>query len=207
MYLLNKKTLPIIILLISSIIYFFANNNSYAKTNIKDPKQLQLSLSAPNDLPIQIFSEPIDAKTLYFNDIEEKTHSVTDFKEKILIVNVWDVWCGYCRKEMPDLTRLNKILNKDNFEIINIKSEPRNISKAAKFISSLDKNPLNFYYNTYYSLQKFLIQNIDSFTAVGLPYAFIVNKNGDAIAMLHGAVKWDDLSVVNFLLLVSEIYS
>jgi thiol-disulfide isomerase/thioredoxin len=32
---------------------------------------------------------------------------LADFKNKVLVVNLWATWCGPCRMEMPDLVKLN----------------------------------------------------------------------------------------------------
>ncbi|GJM06653.1 MAG: thioredoxin [marine bacterium B5-7] len=42
------------------------------------------------------------------NDLQGKAHRLSDFKNKILLVNVWAPWCAPCRKEVPLLNQFAK---------------------------------------------------------------------------------------------------
>lgn len=33
---------------------------------------------------------------------------LSDYADKVVVVNIWATWCGPCRVEMPDLVKLNK---------------------------------------------------------------------------------------------------
>lgn len=34
--------------------------------------------------------------------------SLSDYRGKIVVLNFWTTWCGYCKDEMPDLERVGK---------------------------------------------------------------------------------------------------
>lgn len=43
-----------------------------------------------------------------------------DFRDKVLMVNLWGTWCPPCRAELPHLIRLKKMYGDRGFEIIAI---------------------------------------------------------------------------------------
>ena len=40
--------------------------------------------------------------------VDGKTIRLTDFADKVVVVNIWATWCGPCFLEMPQLSRMNK---------------------------------------------------------------------------------------------------
>jgi thiol-disulfide isomerase/thioredoxin len=49
---------------------------------------------------------------LSFRDATGQTHKVSDFRGKVLVLHFWGTWCGPCRRELPDLQRLVRQMEK-----------------------------------------------------------------------------------------------
>lgn len=43
---------------------------------------------------------------------------ISDRKGKVLLVNIWGIWCGPCRAEMPHLVELQDLYRDRGFEIV-----------------------------------------------------------------------------------------
>lgn len=65
---------------------------------------------------------------------------LSDFKNKILILDFWASWCSPCRKEMPFLIELHEKFENKDFEIIAINIDTKE-SKAQNFLEKLETKP------------------------------------------------------------------
>lgn len=52
-------------------------------------------------------------------------------KGKVLLVNFWATWCEPCRKEMPELARMQSALRARGFELVTISADEPEDEKAA----------------------------------------------------------------------------
>lgn len=43
---------------------------------------------------------------LVLKDLDSKDVRLSQFKGKVIVLNLWATWCGPCRKEIPDLLKL-----------------------------------------------------------------------------------------------------
>ena len=81
------------------------------------------------------FSNP--AVTLLMNanlpDAAGQTHSLSEWRGKVLLVNFWATWCPPCLEEMPELVELQNSLASKNLQIVGIGVDsPSNIQQFTK---------------------------------------------------------------------------
>ena len=61
-------------------------------------------------------------------DAENKATSggpikLSNYSEKVLLINLWATWCGPCRMETPELVKLNKEFQSRGVEMIGLSTE------------------------------------------------------------------------------------
>lgn len=76
---------------------------------------------------------PAPAPSLALKDISGHRFSLSDYKGKVLLVNFWATWCAPCRKEIPDLIRLQRIHQKQGLQIIGITYPPQTAREVSRF--------------------------------------------------------------------------
>jgi len=63
----------------------------------------------------------------------KQLNSHSQFAGKVIILNVWATWCPPCRKEMPDLIRLSRLLPANKFTVMGL-SVDNNADDVRAFI-------------------------------------------------------------------------
>lgn len=66
-------------------------------------------------------------------DIEGKEVTLSDYNDRVILLDFWATWCGPCKREIPHLIDLkNKFDNPKKFEIISVNGFERRGDDAAK---------------------------------------------------------------------------
>lgn len=62
--------------------------------------------------------EPWNMYDFTLQDQSGKTHSLSEYRGKIVVLNFWTTWCGYCKQEMPDLEELYAEYGKNSEDVV-----------------------------------------------------------------------------------------
>ncbi|MXS79961.1 MULTISPECIES: TlpA family protein disulfide reductase [Nitrosomonas] len=77
----------------------------------------------------------VEAYGFHFEDSAGKTHTLSDYKGKWVLVNFWATWCPPCLKEIPDLSRLSQ--ERNDIVIIGIAMEYDNTKDVMQFVKKM----------------------------------------------------------------------
>lgn len=131
---------------------------------------------------------------LTFRDLNGKEVLLSDFKDKLVIVNVWATWCSPCLREMPTFKELLKKLNRKDLILLSVSID----QKLAKLKDFAAKNPYPF---TYLHDPE---ASVRSLFGGFVPATFIIDKKGEWIASVDGSIDWDRKDIRAFLEFLAE---
>jgi thiol-disulfide isomerase/thioredoxin len=124
-------------------------------------------------------------------DLNGKTVSMADFKNKVVFLNIWATWCGPCRTEMPSIQSLYEKTDHGKIAFIMLSlDEPQNVSKVSKYIQ--DKS---FEFPVYLP-ERFLPKQLQVSV---IPSTFIIGNDGKIKLKKTGMEDYDTEDYKKFL--------
>ena len=123
---------------------------------------------------------------LAVEDMKGKSHSLSEYKGKVVLVNFWATWCEPCRAEMPSIDRLRDALKGKPFAVLAVNmAEP--LSRIEKFSETM---PLGFP----------LLRDRDgsvskAWKAKLLPASYLIGRDGRIHYVAYGELDWSSSPV------------
>jgi len=77
---------------------------------------------------------------LALKDIHGRSFKLSAFKGKVVLLNFWATWCPPCRKEIPQLIKLQRDYRKAGLQIIGITYPPEKLSSVRAFAKRSQTN-------------------------------------------------------------------
>jgi peroxiredoxin len=125
-----------------------------------------------------------------FLDLTGKKVSLSDYRGRVVFLNIWATWCSPCVDEMPSMEALYNKLKGDKFEILAVSIDAGGQKVVAPFIERLKL--------TFPALldKKGKIRNL--YGVIGIPESFIIDKNGIIVKKVIGPLDWSKPDVTRF---------
>jgi thiol-disulfide isomerase/thioredoxin len=131
------------------------------------------------------FQQPLNAvlkhkgqviKQLSFNNFQaNKKDTLSNYKGKVVILNIWATWCGPCRGELPGLNKIQGDFKSNKVTIIALSDENESTIK-----DYIQKFPVQLIYGNYE-----MHPLLDSLSA--RPVSILIDKEGNVRDVVAGA--------------------
>ena len=130
-------------------------------------------------LLLALASSWVQAADFKVTDTNGKTHTLSGYKGKWVLVNYWATWCPPCLEEIPDLIALHEN-KKNNLVVIGIALDFRSAKQVTDFADGLMVN---------YPIVLGDSQVVNQIGPVqGLPTTYLYNPEGKMVAQQVGAI-------------------
>jgi thiol-disulfide isomerase/thioredoxin len=145
---------------------------------------------------LAVNATPKPPPAIAFTGPDGQAASLSDFRRKTILVNLWATWCVPCRQEMPALDRLQAELGGQDFQVVAINVDTRNPDKPKAWLQENGIRNLAYYADPAGKLLQVLQK---SGHVVGLPTTFVVDPSGCEIALLKGPAEWASPDAMVFM--------
>lgn len=118
-----------------------------------------------------------------FADADGAVRRLSDFRGKVVLLNVWATWCVPCRKEMPQLDQLQAEFGGADFEVVAVSIDRGGAFVVQAFYDEIDVQHLKMFIDASGAVSRAL--NI-----VGLPTTLLIDRQGRELGRLIGPTDW-----------------
>jgi thiol-disulfide isomerase/thioredoxin len=132
-------------------------------------------------------SKPLLVPDLVFQDATGAPKKLSDWRGRTILLNLWATWCVPCRKEMPALDELQAKLGGEDFQVVAVNIDTRDLDKPKIWLKEAGITSLG-----YYSDEKAKIfQDLKLIgKAFGMPTTMLIDKAGCEIGTIAGPAEW-----------------
>jgi thiol-disulfide isomerase/thioredoxin len=116
-----------------------------------------------------------------------QTRSLSDFRGRAIVLNVWATWCVPCRREMPSLDRLQARFDPTKLLVLALSGD--SVSAVSTFYRDLGLHGLGIY----------LYGGAGAASTLGLPGipgTILIDADGKEIGRRLGPAEWDSEEIV-----------
>lgn len=140
--------------------------------------------------------KPLLIPDLAFQDATGATRKLSGWRGRTVLLNLWATWCVPCRKEMPALDALQAKLGGNDFEVVAINIDTRDLDKPKSFYKETGITSLG-----YFSDQKAKVfQDLKLIgKAFGMPTSILIDEVGCEIGTLAGPAEWASEDAINLV--------
>ena len=151
-------------------------------------------LAAPKSggFAFRAHAAPRPVSDVAFEDGEGRKRALSQFRDKVVLVNVWATWCAPCREEMPALDRLQQKLGGRGFEVLALSIDTGGTAAVKRFYDEIGVRSLAVYVDP-------TMRASASLAAVGIPTTLLIDRQGREVGRRTGPEQWDGPEAVRMI--------
>lgn len=142
--------------------------------------QSEYQKKAIDELSSKFYSAEKGAKTaanFTYPDQDGKMVSLSDFKGKVVLVDVWATWCGPCKQEIPPLKALEKELHGKDIVFISVTlDEEKDKQKWKNMIKEMDLGGVQLFASGWSKITK-------DYNIQAIPRFMVFDKKGNVVTI------------------------
>lgn len=142
-------------------------------------------------LPLVMREQPVPLPDLRVLDGTGRPVTLSSFRGKVVLLNIWATWCPPCRQEMPSLDRLQAQLGGGKFQVVALSMDAgaKALDQVKSFYASVGIKHLAVYLDADAAA-------IFTLKAVSVPTTLLLDRQGRELGRMSGTAEWDSPQIV-----------
>lgn len=137
-------------------------------------------------------SNPQAVPDLRFQDANGKPYTLSDFRGKLVLLNLWATWCAPCREEMPALDRLEQTLGGADFQVVALSLDSSGAAAVRRFYDEIGIRKLAIFVDS-------SMEATGKLRTIGIPTTVLVDREGRERWRRTGPAEWDAPEMIESL--------
>jgi thiol-disulfide isomerase/thioredoxin len=133
--------------------------------------------------------EPRPAPDIEFTELGGAPAHLSDFRGRIVLVNLWATWCAPCVKEMPSLVKLQQTIGTRDFVVLALSSDRGGARVVEPFLEENELKTLAVFLDAKANATRTL-------GAKGLPTSILLDRQGREIGRMLGGADWNSSDAI-----------
>jgi cytochrome c biogenesis protein CcmG, thiol:disulfide interchange protein DsbE len=134
---------------------------------------------------------PFLAPDFAATDLQGRTVRLSDFRGKVVLLNLWATWCEPCRQEMPGMEILYREFGAQDFTLLAVSEDASGMEAVKPYVDQY-----GFTFPVLLSPDGAVGRK---YGITGYPETFVIDKSGQVVTKYVGPRNWADNSVRGML--------
>ena len=113
---------------------------------------------------------------------------LSDLRGRVVLLNIWAIWCGPCRHEMPSIEKLYQHFRGHDITILAVSVDMLDTELVRAFVEE--------HKYTFTVLHDRRGRIMESFSARLIPVTYLINGSGDIIGKAIGVRDWSQPAMI-----------
>ena len=132
---------------------------------------------------VALSSAPKPVPEIFFVDGEGAPRKLSEWRGRTVLLNLWATWCVPCKREMPELDRLQADQGGEGFEVVAINLDRAGPGLGKDFYSEIALGNLGYYHDPEGRIFRDL-------KALGMPTTLLIDQEGCELGRIAGPADW-----------------
>src|ERR1700682_1177602 len=171
--------------LISALGLSSCNSNDVATNNAPANRATNAPPAANAQPPAAFVNLPQELRDTKVQTLDGGSLKLSDFADKVLIVNLWATWCGPCRQEMPELVKMSNEYKARGLVVLGLATtyNERNDPEHVKEYIRSQNVPYKIIWDDG-TLASPLVQAVKGRSVI--PQSFVISRDGRIVKHFEG---------------------
>ena len=134
-----------------------------------------------------VLDKPVQIPDVMISSSDKGLIYLSEYKTKLVVLNLWATWCPPCIQELPSLNALQHAMGGNLFDVVTVSLDTNGPEAVKKYLTDNKLDDLPGFIDTNGDIQKLEVLK----GVPGVPVTLILSPQMRVLAKIEGDVDWN----------------